>query len=86
MEREAAGCTYEDAEVLVEYDGRLPGTNDFNAFVQGRWQGRVPKGGLRMPSRTQLEATKHDVLNAVLQMTIVARALVANGALRKVEI
>jgi hypothetical protein len=39
-----------------------------------------------MPSRTQLEATKHDVLVAVLQMTILGRALVANGAVRKADI
>jgi hypothetical protein len=34
METEAAGCTYEDAEVLAKYDGHVPGTNAFNAFVQ----------------------------------------------------
>jgi hypothetical protein len=34
METEAAGCTYEDAEVLAKYEGHVPGTNAFNAFVQ----------------------------------------------------
>ena len=35
METEAAGCTYEDAEVLAKYEGHVPNTNAFNAFVQG---------------------------------------------------
>jgi hypothetical protein len=39
-----------------------------------------------MPGRTEKEATKHDILNVVLQMTILGRALVANGALRKTDI
>jgi hypothetical protein len=34
METEAAGCTYEDAEVLAKYDGHVPGTNAYNSFVQ----------------------------------------------------
>jgi hypothetical protein len=34
METEAAGCKYEDAEVLAKYDGHVPGTNAYNSFVQ----------------------------------------------------
>jgi hypothetical protein len=34
METEAAGCTYEDAEVLAKYEGHVPNTNAFNALVQ----------------------------------------------------
>ncbi|MCK1285441.1 hypothetical protein IVB41_16095 [Bradyrhizobium sp. 44] len=34
MEKEAVGCTYEDAEVLAKYAGHVPATNAFNAFVQ----------------------------------------------------
>jgi hypothetical protein len=32
MDTEAAGCTYEGAEVLARYGGHVPGTNAFNAF------------------------------------------------------
>jgi hypothetical protein len=38
METEAAGCNYEDAEVLAKYEGHVPGTNAFNALCDGRWQ------------------------------------------------
>jgi hypothetical protein len=34
MGTEAAGCTYEDAEVLARYEGHVPNTNAFNSFVQ----------------------------------------------------
>lgn len=33
MDTVAAGCTYEDAEMLARYDGHVPGTNAFNSFV-----------------------------------------------------
>jgi hypothetical protein len=34
METEAAGCTFEDAEVLARNGGLVSNTNAFNAFVQ----------------------------------------------------
>ncbi|MBA2400937.1 MAG: hypothetical protein H0V72_19990 [Bradyrhizobium sp.] len=34
MDKESAGCTFEDAELLAKYAGHVPHTNAFDAFVQ----------------------------------------------------
>ena len=33
MEKVGQGCIYDDAQVLAKYEGHIPGTNAFNAFV-----------------------------------------------------
>jgi len=44
METKAAGCTYEDSEVLAKYEGHVPGTNAFNALVRGAMEGSAGEG------------------------------------------